>query len=244
MILSRFRIGLLWLLVGSIPVFGFYYQMKERALVASPRALRGKWSSAAHKPSTMPFRLMSDYQIQKVLRNKMKGLSHQDVQGLSRHIMKECDRRRVRPSLVLALIQAESSFRPEIVSYAGAVGLMQIMPDTAEFISREWGIVYEGREHLSDPFINISLGVTYLAYLKKKYQNRMPRVLAAYNIGPGRVDQLLAANRFRIKQTKPYIDSILHGSLVMREVGYEGSDWKWRSYGVRSLQAGWSHRSP
>jgi len=103
-------------------------------------------------------------------------------------IRESADRHEVNPYLVAAIIDAESTWRPEIVSEAGAVGLMQVLPDTAEELSRE-GLV--GSEFdpgdLSEPRVNIEFGTAYVRLLVERY-HEIETAIAAYNAGIGNVD--------------------------------------------------------
>lgn len=90
-------------------------------------------------------------------------------------------------SLLYAVIRAESGFDAGAVSPAGAVGLMQLMPSTARFISECMG----ERLDLRDADDNIRMGAWYLAYLQKKF-SALPLCLAAYNAGEGTVARWLA----------------------------------------------------
>lgn len=86
----------------------------------------------------------------------------------------------VEEAVVRAIIHAESSYRPNAVSHAGAQGLMQLIPATAS------------RFGVADPFDpgqNISGGVKYLAWLMKRYSSNLTLVAAAYNAGEGAVDR-------------------------------------------------------
>jgi soluble lytic murein transglycosylase-like protein len=83
----------------------------------------------------------------------------------------------VRPSLALAVAKTESDFRPHVVSHAGAVGIMQIMPATA------FGLYKIKRADLFDPQINIRVGVRFLDHLIKKYNGRIDLALSHYNGG-------------------------------------------------------------
>jgi soluble lytic murein transglycosylase-like protein len=83
----------------------------------------------------------------------------------------------VRPSLALAVAETESNFRPHVVSHAGAVGVMQIMPATA------FGLYKIGRAALFDPQTNIRTGVRFLDHLIKKYNGRIDLALSHYNGG-------------------------------------------------------------
>jgi len=95
----------------------------------------------------------------------------------------------VDPYLITALINAESGFDADEVSHAGAVGLMQLMPETAVAVAAGAGIAVDAdAEALNDPALNIDLGTRHLASLIERYQDTAV-ALAAYNAGEGRVDR-------------------------------------------------------
>ena len=83
----------------------------------------------------------------------------------------------VSPSLALAVAETESSFRPHVVSHAGAVGIMQVMPATA------YDMYKVRQEALFDPQTNIRIGVQFLDHLIKKYNGRIDLALSHYNGG-------------------------------------------------------------
>lgn len=91
----------------------------------------------------------------------------------------EARKAKVPPALALEVARQESLFNPEAVSPKGARGLFQLMPATAQ----ELGV------DPADPVQNIRGGVTYLRQQLEKYQGDVPKALAAYNFGPGNVDQ-------------------------------------------------------
>ncbi|MCS7234195.1 MAG: lytic transglycosylase domain-containing protein [Synergistetes bacterium] len=104
----------------------------------------------------------------------------------------------IDPDLVMAVISVESNFNPRLVSPKGAMGLMQLMPDTA----REMGV--------SDPFDveeNIMGGVKYLRYLSEKYNGDLELTLAAYNAGPAAVDKYGGIPPY--KETQDYVKKVL-----------------------------------
>lgn len=94
----------------------------------------------------------------------------------------------VDPYLVYAIISAESSFRPTVESSAGAVGLMQMMPKTAQWLTEKYDLP---AGELTDPETSIRLGCYMLQYLSGKFGDDRTCLLAAYNAGEGNVAQWL-----------------------------------------------------
>ena len=114
-----------------------------------------------------------------------------------RSISAHSERLGVAADLVRAVIQVESAFNPVAVSNKGAMGLMQLMPDTA----REMGV-----GNPFDPDQNIRGGVTYLKQLLDRYDNKIELALAAYNAGIGNVEKYDGVPPF--KETKNYVNKI------------------------------------
>ena len=93
----------------------------------------------------------------------------------------------VPPETILAVIRIESNFDVNATSDAGAVGLMQLLPSTAEEVARELRLPWTGEEsQLRDPSVNIRLGTHYLTKLLNRFDD-LSQALAAYNEGPERV---------------------------------------------------------
>ena len=110
------------------------------------------------------------------------------------HIIIQCAKEEnISPSLLEAVILTESKFDEKAVSHVGAVGMMQLMPDTAHWISEESGLP---SDNLASPDQNIPLGAWYLNYLLKKYHNNEVFALAAYNAGRGNVDEWIEKNKW------------------------------------------------
>ncbi|MSR22817.1 MAG: tetratricopeptide repeat protein [Gemmatimonadetes bacterium] len=100
-------------------------------------------------------------------------------------VVREARARGLDPFLVAGVIRQESLFHSPIVSSAGAVGLMQLMPPTAREVAGQLDIPYSP-EALTDPETNIRLGTTYLATMTRRLGERTEDVLSAYNAGPAR----------------------------------------------------------
>lgn len=91
---------------------------------------------------------------------------------------------------IASIIMAESSYNPEAVSSVGARGLMQIMPDTGEWIAGKFDDIFDA-EMLFTPEVNIKYGAWYLGFLMERYGGDMRCATAAYHAGQGTVDKWL-----------------------------------------------------
>ncbi len=133
--------------------------------------------------------------------------------------------------LVLAVIREESRFQTDVSSWAGAQGLMQIMPATGQRIARDLSIENYRREMLLDPRWNISMGTFYLSQLLASYQGRNFLALSGYNAGPGNTGRWLRENpdaeedffveKIAFKETRNYVKRVLGTYWTYRQLDGE-----------------------
>lgn len=115
--------------------------------------------------------------------------------------------------LILAIIREESRFKKNSVSKKGAIGLMQLMPRTANWICAKRGRPYD-KKKLGSPSVNIDFGSWYFSYLLKRYKRR-DLALAAYNSGTGVMDRWLKENprhnlkEFVYPETRDYVTRVI-----------------------------------
>ena len=124
----------------------------------------------------------------------------------SEYVEKYCAEYGVSEYTVYAVIKTESDFSKDAVSKSGAVGLMQLMPETYGWlVARSGGVPGD----IYDPEENIKYGVYLLSILYEKY-GEDDIVFAAYNAGMGNVDKWLAEDKYEIKfdETKNYVNKI------------------------------------
>ena len=115
---------------------------------------------------------------------------------------------RLSPVLLAAVIESESKFDPNARSSAGAVGLMQLTPTTAEGIAQYTGGSGFRLSDLTNPEINVRYGAWYLRHLLDKYHDERT-ALAAYNAGQENVDRWLAAHEpVQFAETRAYVDRV------------------------------------
>ncbi|MBE9221736.1 transglycosylase SLT domain-containing protein [Cyanobacterium stanieri LEGE 03274] len=118
-------------------------------------------------------------------------------------IVKWSSQRNLNPFLVTALMRQESRFQPLIQSPVGATGLMQVMPETGEWIAPQ----IELEEYsLTDPDDNINLGTWYLDYTHRNYDNNSLLAIASYNAGPSNVDSWI--ERFDLSDFDQFVEDI------------------------------------
>lgn len=116
---------------------------------------------------------------------------------LDRLVQQTAEKHRVDPQLVRAVISTESNWNAAAVSPKGALGLMQLVPGTAQQL---------GVADAFDPAQNVDAGVRYLAMMLDRYNGDLHRALAAYNAGPGAVDRSGGVPRFR--ETRNYVQKV------------------------------------
>ena len=124
---------------------------------------------------------------------------------------------KIDPALLAAVIYQESKFRPAARSKSGAIGLMQITPETAQGIAVRTGGTAFHVSDLTDPAINIRYGTWYLRDLVSKYGS-LRLALAAYNAGQGNVDRWRASGQdIQFAETRAYVDRVEHLRGVYEE---------------------------
>jgi peptidoglycan lytic transglycosylase len=118
-------------------------------------------------------------------------------------------------ALLAAVIYRESKFDPDARSSSGALGLMQLLPDTAEGIAQLTGGSRFEVDDLFDPEINVRYGSFYLRRLLRKYDDER-LALAAYNAGQANVDEWIASGEEEIPfpETREFVDNVLEAREI------------------------------
>jgi soluble lytic murein transglycosylase len=147
-------------------------------------------------------------------------LRHDDI------IRQQAADKHVDAALIAAVIYEESRFRDQ-TSNAGARGLMQITPETADFIARRSGGVRFEQSDLATPQINIAYGAWYLRYLIDRYKGNDTLAIAAYNAGMGNVDRWVAraggpsnfdsAKHIPFPETRAYVKNVIERRQQYRD---------------------------
>jgi soluble lytic murein transglycosylase len=125
----------------------------------------------------------------------------------------------VDPLLLAAIVRSESSFNPLAESDKGALGLMQLMPDTAAQMARELKLNYQDSDDLYTQETNLRLGTLYFSKLLRAFDGNLVLGLAAYNAGPAKVrgwnlmafgkEQDLLVSEIPLEETRGYVRRVL-----------------------------------
>ena len=140
-----------------------------------------------------------------------KLVSHAEIGEM---IHNAAEKHKLPQAFIRSIMAAESAFRSDAVSSKGAVGLMQVMPQTAQDMGLDASI----------PAQNVEAGAKYLAGLIGYYKNRrdwLKRTIAAYNAGPGNVDKYRGVPPFR--ETRAYVTRVLANFHTYRRLSGESA---------------------
>jgi soluble lytic murein transglycosylase-like protein len=142
------------------------------------------------------------------------AVSDQELEEAVAHYAREY---RLSPALLMAIIKAESGFNPLAISKAGAVGLMQLIPETA---------IRHGVKNMYDTRDNIAGGARHIRYLLNRFHGNVPFALAAYNAGEGKVDRYRQIPPY--KETRAYVKKVI-GFYHGYQTGMRGNRIEYRA---------------
>lgn len=162
-----------------------------------PRETTRRWLTAFLAGSTALCVALIILLVPTQTKSDFDGQMRYSKQEISRTIICYAKRYRLEPALLRAVIKTESDFRQDVVSRKGAVGLMQLTPDTAATLRVA---------DVHDSIQNIRGGAKQLRHLLNLYHDNLPLALAAYNAGVHRVK---AGKVPRIRETRTYVRKVL-----------------------------------
>jgi soluble lytic murein transglycosylase len=130
---------------------------------------------------------------------------------IAKAIIRESRQYGFDPLFVMAVIQNESSFNMKMVGAVGEIGLMQVRPTTADWISSLYKIKYKGEKTLFDPNVNIKLGVALMDKLRDQFDAHSRLYISAYNIGASKVRSMVEEDR----TPKEYVVAVMKRYLAI-----------------------------
>ena len=141
--------------------------------------------------------------------------------SLANAIVRESDKYGFDPIFILALIQNESRFNPEMRGTHTEIGLMQIKPTTAKWIGKKMHVKYKGEKSLFDPVQNVRIGIAFMSLLRDQFDSHSPLYISAYNMGARRVREIVADDRV----PKEYVQAVMKRYVaIYAAFAHEDSD--------------------
>lgn len=146
----------------------------------------------------------------------------------SQPILQEARKNQLDPALIFAVTRQESAFVTNARSSSGALGLMQLMPTTAQLVAKKLQIPLRGTTSLMEPMTNIQLGARYLRMMLDNHKNHPILAAAAYNAGPGRVKKWLpnfdmsadawVETHIAFKETREYVKNVMTYTIIYQQL--------------------------
>ena len=168
--------------------------------------------------------LMAYFILFKIVRVQDKILKQIYPIKYSEYVTKYAEENNVDKYMIYAIIKAESNFNPEVKSGSDAIGLMQLLEETAVEVSNTIDDEDVTEQELYMPETNIKLGVSYFAYLLNHYNDNNILALTAYNAGMGNVDTWIKTGAIKAdgtdienipyKETNNYVRKILRDYMI------------------------------
>ncbi|NKJ21698.1 transglycosylase SLT domain-containing protein [Dyella sp. SG609] len=206
----------------------------ELYAVGLPRQARREWGKALDGADTATLKLAVDlayrrgwYDRAVFTFNKGEALRYYEQRfplASQDGLVPQAEEAGIDPSWAYAILRAESAWAADARSGANARGLMQLLPDTAAMVARRNGLNWAGADSLYDPVTNIVLGTRYLAQMAERFNGAPWLASAAYNAGPARLDQWLAARgtlppdlfvaSMPFKETREYVARVMSFAVI------------------------------
>lgn len=195
----------------------------------------------AYEEYAMPWRSVRLYERARTNLSWKDRRSHSDDFRFLMHplpypaqVLNSAARNGVPPHLIYGMIREESRFEADVVSRAGAVGLMQLMPQTARRVAAQLDLATGIDGRLDEPAVNVSLGVWYAADLLKEGEGSVAWMLAAYNAGPGAAARWIdggvagaeaidAVESIDYKETRGYVKRVVESANVYHALYFSGT---------------------
>lgn len=180
---------------------------------------------AAEVPDTEPAPLLDQappesaslFYVRTVLERRGARLDAVQREGVARALVRAEAEHGLSVLMTLSLIEQESRFDPHAKGPTGSLGLMQLQPITAREVARQHDLAWQSDRTLFDPVQNVRIGLAYLAELRVRFGST-DHAMAAYNIGPGALNELL---RKRPLRHGPYLKKLhVHAETMRAEYGH------------------------
>jgi soluble lytic murein transglycosylase len=191
--------------IAGIPSVADASKSSTSTRVAHAKELLG---GVAYKRSTVKksesLKDMSDF-IERMAVEWLPEKYEPKAKSVASAIIGEAERYGFDPIFLLAVIQNESAFNPEMRGKHTEIGLMQVKPETAEWIAKKMKIKYRGEKSLLNPVENIKIGAAFMSLLRDQFDSHSRLYISAYNMGARKVRQIVADDRM----PKDYVHAVM-----------------------------------
>ena len=168
-------------------------KVNEAARVSHAKELLGK-SYKGSAAQRMEGKSSLNYSLFNKVQARLAKPHKKYAQAITDTIISESKKYHLDPVFVLAVIQTESKFNPVVRGRHGEIGLMQVKPDTAQWMAKKYGLTWNGERTLENPTANIRLGLAYMNFLRQTFKGAPNNYVSAYNMGPRNVRKLASQN--------------------------------------------------
>ncbi len=165
-------------------------EVNEEARLLHAKELLGKYYKKSNVSQTQGLPYINVHILNK-LQSSLPKKFLKKAPKLAQAIIAQAQKHDFDPAFILAIIQTESNFNPAAVGGVGEIGLMQIRPETAEWIAKKENIKWKGKKSLFDPVQNITIGIAYVAFLRDHFEGSAGKYLSAYNVGPNKLKRII-----------------------------------------------------
>jgi soluble lytic murein transglycosylase len=208
------RISLIILVLISLPAFALPESVNlEDSRLSHARELLGKSFKKKvirKEDSKISGVEITDFVLE-TTRTFLSKSNRKKSQKIGYAILNAAEEFSLDPVFLMAVIQNESSFDPKKRGSVGEIGLMQILPRTAEWIAGLYGLEYKNEKSLLDPALNIWIGAALLDKLRHQFDSEGRLYVSAYNVGPKKLRLMLSMN----KNPKIYVQAVMKRYIAL-----------------------------
>ena len=209
---TRFNLKLLSLiavLIGSTASFASPSPIHDSRLRNAKELLGGSFKKKVIRRGKQEVEI-TDFIAETTVRFLPKKFKSQ-AREISNAIVNAAEEYDLDPVFLMAVTQNESSFNPSKVGTVGEIGLMQILPSTAKWISGLYSLDYAGPKSLYRPAVNIWIGAALMDKLRHQFESEAGLYISAYNLGPKKVRNMVSEK----KRPKLYVQAVLRRYLAL-----------------------------
>lgn len=197
------------------------FKLDEKSRIQHAKELLGKEfkSSTAYKARKISS--LSNYLYAEV-ESSLPEQYKKKAKSLTRTILNDSKKYELDPVFILAVMKTESGFNPTVVGTVGERGLMQILPETAEWVAKKYQVTWKGPKSLFDPTTNARIGIRYFHWLRTHFGKMPSKYVSAYNMGAKKVREMYSND----KKPRIYATKVMKNYEDTYAKIYEGADTK------------------